>query len=138
MRFRNSYPNSLLSSATTSLGSRKKAETSGLGSIVNPPIDARSMTSRMSCTRNMKSKQAPWLRHESSRIVAAWQEVKERESQTHAIGALRAASLERSGSRLLEARPAERGREHVGKPKRDGEGDRWYSPAAVERVQCRS
>ena len=101
-------------------------------------IDARSMTSRMSCTRNMKSKQARWLRHESSRIVAAWQEVKERESQTHAIGALRAASLERSALRSLEARPAERGREHVGKPERDGEGDRWYSPAAVERVQCRS
>ena len=76
-------------------------------------IDARSMTSRMSCTRNMKSKQARWLRHESSRIVAAWQEVKERESQTHAIGALRAASLERSALRSLEARPAERGRERT-------------------------
>lgn len=69
----------------------------------------------------MKSKQAPWLRHESSRIVAAWQEVKERESQTHAIGALRAASLERSGSRLWK----------LGQPK--GDGNTLESRSGTER-----
>lgn len=67
----------------------------------------------------MKSEQGPWLGHEWSRMVAAWQEVKERESQTHAIGALRAASLERV-PRLVEARPTKGdGRGRVGRKERE-------------------
>lgn len=126
-KFLSQFAPSLPSLATISLRSRKEAETSGASIVVKTPplsrsaIDVRSMTSRMSCTRNMKSKQAPWFRHESSsRIVAAWQEVKERESQTHAIGALRAASLER----------AEPGLSAVGSSaSRKGTGTRWKPEA---------
>lgn len=50
-------------------------------------IDPRSMTSRMSCTKWKVSRVTSVVRHEST--IVCRQEVKERESQTHAIGALR-------------------------------------------------
>ena len=71
------------------------------------------------------------------------EEVKERESQTHAIGALRR-PLSRASEPLsveLRARRRER-RLDKERPSRckggsDKEEDSWYLPAAVERVQCR-